>query len=480
MNKCFTAQYRGFGKHKGKLMQTTKARLALVLVSALTVVTIASRLRADTLPSAAAMVAGDFNRDGRPDFAVVNQDSATVSVFLQNSNGTFQAALGSAARANPAALAVGDLNGDGILDLVVRNSADMSALLGNGDGTFQTPNVISLPGGYSFPSPAYNPTAPALGDFNHDGHLDLVFTAVKSSGGYYMVVLLGKGDGTFRSGGSRLINAAGFGGFEALAAGDFTGDGNLDVLTCASYGTVGGVPNVFLNLFPGDGTGNLLPTILTNRLFGSQDVVALAAADFNGDGRLDFVINAYSPGTTNPTLVGVMLNLGNTNFTPTLCSGYAGTPLTFAAGDVSGDGKPDILAIDEYNGKVHAFVSNGDGTFQRHLLASPLVQPGAVALADFNSDGFLDVGLAGPTSTNIATLLTLNLFSAPRLSATRFSSGKFYGSLFGVAGQKQAIEASSNLVNWIAVATNQAGSATFNFTNTTTWKQGYYRARIVP
>ena len=66
------------------------------------------------------------------------------------------------------------------------------------------------------------------------------------------------------------------------------------------------------------------------------------------------------------------------------------------------------------------------------------------------------------------------------MSATRLSSGKFYGSLFGVAGQKQVIEASSNMVNWAATATNQAGSATFNFTNTATWKQGYYRARIIP
>jgi len=293
-------------------------------------------------------------------------------------------------------------------------------------------------------------------------------------------VLLGKGDGTFRNGGSRLINAYGNGTFEALVAGDFTGDGNLDVLTCASYGTIGGVPNVLLNLFPGDGAGNLLPSILTNRLFGSQDVVALAAADFNGDGRLDFVVNAYSPGTTNPSLVGVMLNLGNTNFTPTLCAASADSPLSFAAGDVSGDGRPDILVIGKYFGNVQALVGNGDGTFQPHLLTSPLASPSVVALADFNSDGFLDVALAGPTSTNIATLLTLNLFSAPRIATTGFSSGKFYGRVLGVSGQKQAIEASSNMVNWVAVATNQAGSATFNFTNATTWRQGYYRARIIP
>jgi hypothetical protein len=461
-------------------MQTTKTNPFSILITALALGVSSLHVPADTLPGSAAMVTGDFNRDGHPDFAVVNNNSGTVSVFLQNSNGTFQAALASAARANPSALAVGDLNGDGIPDLVVRNSTDMSALLGNGDGTFQTPKVISLPSGHSFSTPAYNPAAPALGDFNHDGHLDLVITAVKNTGEYYMDVLLGKGDGTFRNGGSRLINAAGSGDFEAFVAGDFTGDGNLDMLTCASYGTIGGVPDVALNLFPGDGAGNLLPTILTNLLFGPADVLALAAADFNGDGRLDFVVNAYSPGSTNPSFVGVMLNLGNTNFTPTLCAASAATPVTFAAGDVSGDGTPDILTINEYNGTVHAFVGNGDGTFQRHLLASPLPAPSVVALADFNSDGFLDVALAGPDSTNIATLLTLNLFSAPRMAATGFSHGKFYGSVLGAAGQKQVIEASSNLVNWAAVATNQAGSAIFNFTNITTWKQGCYRARIVP
>src|SRR5207247_3848820 len=126
------------------------------------------------------------------------------------------------------------------------------------------------------------------------------------------------------------------------------------------------------------------------------------------------------------SLVGVMLNLGNTNFTPTLCAACA-APLSFAAGDVSGDGRRDILAIGEYTGTVHALVGNGDGTFQPHLLTSPLASPIVVALADFNGDGFLDVGLAGPTSTNIATLLTLNLFSAPRMTTTGFSSGKFYG-----------------------------------------------------
>ena len=81
---------------------------------------------------------GDFNGDGKPDLAVANQRSNTVSVLLGNGDGTFQAAVNYGADRNPNSVAVGDFNGDGKPDLAVANlnSDTVSVLLGKGDGTF--------------------------------------------------------------------------------------------------------------------------------------------------------------------------------------------------------------------------------------------------------------------------------------------------------------------------------------------------------
>src|SRR5712691_4761473 len=97
-----------------------------------------------------AVVAGDFNGDGKPDLAVANSGSANVSVLLGNGDGTFKDAVNSSAGPSPQALAVGDFNGDHKLDLIVISPGDTTTgtpgvanmLLGNGDGTFQPPVKI--------------------------------------------------------------------------------------------------------------------------------------------------------------------------------------------------------------------------------------------------------------------------------------------------------------------------------------------------
>src|SRR5438874_3113235 len=92
-----------------------------------------------TIPFSVAM--GDFNGDGKPDLAVANFDSNTVSVLLGNGDGTFRAPLTVGVGNGPTSVAVGDFNGDGKLDLAVAdfNSNTVSALLGNGAGTFRPP-----------------------------------------------------------------------------------------------------------------------------------------------------------------------------------------------------------------------------------------------------------------------------------------------------------------------------------------------------
>src|SRR2546422_7531311 len=110
---------------------------------------------------------GDVNGDGRPDLAVANYGSNSVSVLLGNGDGTFQAAQTFVAGSGPVWVAVGDVNGDGRLDLAVANyySNSVSVLLGNGDGTFQTALTFATAGA--------NPENVAVGDVNLDGRPDL-------------------------------------------------------------------------------------------------------------------------------------------------------------------------------------------------------------------------------------------------------------------------------------------------------------------
>jgi tetratricopeptide (TPR) repeat protein len=145
------------------------------------------------IPARNSVVIGDFNGDGKPDLAVVNSQGNNVSVLLSNGDGTFPAAPNYSAGSYPIQVAVGDFNHDGILDLAVLNSGGsvvpqqgtVSILLGKGGGTFES--AVNYMTGLS-------PDGVAVGDFNGDGILDL---AVANSGSNNVSVLLGNGDGTF-------------------------------------------------------------------------------------------------------------------------------------------------------------------------------------------------------------------------------------------------------------------------------------------
>jgi hypothetical protein len=139
----------------------------------------------------------DLNGDGRPDLAVANQYGFNVSVLLGNGNGTFQAQQTFAADSFPASVVVSDVNGDGRPDLVVANRGsvhsvsigDVSVLLGNGNGTFQAQQTFAAGAG---------PISVAVSDLNGDGRPDLVVANEFNTPGT-MSVLLGNGNGTFQT-----------------------------------------------------------------------------------------------------------------------------------------------------------------------------------------------------------------------------------------------------------------------------------------
>jgi hypothetical protein len=225
------------------------------------------------------LTTADFNGDGNLDLAITSQVLGISAVDLGFGKGAFttEGALFTGVGGSfPAATAVGDFNGDGIPDTVVVNSANgsvhdssFSISLGNGDGTFTPASGSPVSIGQSL-------SAVVTGDFNSDGKLDL---AMADSGGNAVIILLGNGDGTF--GTPTTVSVGTFP--DSIVAGDFNNDGKLDLAVANS-----GDNNVTLLLGTGDGTFTAASG--SPHATGSTGAFMLAAADFNGDGKLDLAV----------------------------------------------------------------------------------------------------------------------------------------------------------------------------------------------
>jgi hypothetical protein len=250
-----------------------------------------------------AIVAGDFTGDGRTDLAVANKSDNTVSVLLSNGDGTFQPQVTYAVGTYPDAIVAGDFTGDGHLDLAVANygSNDVSVLLGNGDGTFQ-PQVTYAAG--------FGPGPIVAGDFNGDGHLDLAVGNLNYYRGSTVSVLLGNGDGTFQPEVTYAVGTSP----NAMVAGDFTGDGHLDLAVVISTDT-GEVPGA-VSVLLGNGDG----TFVAAGQFVTTPYATPLVADVTGDGTDDVLVVDGSgnilyrqaiPGQPGSFLPPVTINPGN-------------------------------------------------------------------------------------------------------------------------------------------------------------------------
>lgn len=382
----------------------------------------------------------DVNGDGKLDIVVAANNNGTaastgIAVLLGNGDGTFKTAVTSAS-AGGQYVAAGDLNGDGKADLVFDSGA---VQLGNGDGTFKA-SAFTLPGSHN------GGGMPAIADFNNDGKLDV---ALNQPAITTIAIYNGNGDGTFTTGHVYAgiyttpelgavdldgdgnmdlltgINAAGvfgpdpnsygvlqvlmgygdgtFNGASAypdtalanFAVGDFNGDGKPDLLGAAVTSSIYEQSNG-LQLLVGDGKGNFAPAAPT----GVGMPVMIAAADMNGDGKLDAVFdNELSSGGTD---LAVALGDGKGNFgTATEYAAPDGDTMSFVTtGDFNGDGKPDVLAEagntgsdGSINETLYLYLNNGDGTLKTPLQIGSPQFLGEMSVADLNGDGKLDIAV---------------------------------------------------------------------------------------
>ncbi|HEV2175864.1 MAG TPA: FG-GAP-like repeat-containing protein [Terriglobia bacterium] len=312
------------------------------------------------------IVSGDFNGDGKLDLVAFDITASNYVIFLGNGDGTFQPASVIATGNFETALVTADLNRDGKLDLVTGEFSNgiIQVILGNGDGTFQPPVQYQVTGNII--------TSIAVADLNKDGNPDVV--AIPSGG--CPQVLLGNGDGTLQAPFQLVPHFSAY----SVAIGDINGDGNPDIVV----GEAGSI-----DVFLGNGDGTFGSPIQTGGN-GGYYLTNLVLADLNGDRKLDVVgAGVYS--------LTVWLGKGDGTFkTParTFAGGYFnGQGLNaLLSGDFNNDGKVDLAVPTSAGTLVSLYSGNGDGTF-----AAGQVITGAVGSVykgtvsdDFNGDGKAD------------------------------------------------------------------------------------------
>jgi hypothetical protein len=440
-----------------------------------------SQAAVSATPTSTTVAVGDFNGDGKADvaFPTFISGSSAVTVLLGVGDGTFQAAanyvLGTA---GATAITAGDFNGDGNTDLAVATgSASVSILLGNGDGTFRAP--VNYAGGSN------SVGAMAVGDFNGDGRPDIVLAYSASHG---VNILYGNGDGSFGPP-TAYTTLSG-----PLAVADFNGDGkpdlalgNTSILNISS-------PSIVL----GNGDGTTQVPIGISLGSGSVGISSLIAGDFNGDGKVDLAVGGVISGSAPSTWI--LLGNGDGTFQPPLSYSLGAA---VASGDFNGDGFIDLVVADITGNTVGILQGRADGSFQTGpsisagitMAVSDFNGDGKNDLFTANSNGTVNVvlgtngvsfsvtatgggGQSAPVGSPFATPLRVTVlnngvalsgatvnFSAPASGASAtLSSPTAVTSAAGVA----SINATANQVagSYVVTATYQGVSATFTLTNT--------------
>ncbi|CAF0928480.1 unnamed protein product [Rotaria sordida] len=329
------------------------------------------------------IVVGDLNNDNKMDIIFTSPGTNNVGVFFGDDNGTFASKkiYPTGSNSYPKHVAVGDLNGDSLLDIIVANYGEnnVGVFLGQSNGTFAVQKTFS-----TVPS---RPKCVAVGNFNNDDHLDIVIVHEDTSS---IGVMLGYGDSTF---GALRTYSTGFDSDpNSVAIGDFNNDKLLDIVVANT-----GTNNIGIFLAYENGTFASQITYSTSK--GSKPI-SVTCGDINNDNLTDIIV--ANSGTRT---IGLILGGGNeTSANQTIVStGGSSDPYTIAVGDFNNDHNLDMAVGNSGSDQVSVFLGYGTSTFASQKLYSTGFQsfPDSIAIGDFDNNRKLDIIVANPGKHNI-------------------------------------------------------------------------------
>ncbi|MBD1209779.1 MAG: VCBS repeat-containing protein [Ignavibacteria bacterium] len=334
-----------------------------------------------TSPQSVAL--GDIDGDGDVDMVVAG--SGGLIVRQNNGTGNFSSLAMIPTIANPSAIALGDADNDGDLDIVVSSSlaaSNVSVLLNAGNGSFTT----------AVGSPMSIGTAPrnvAWGDADGDGDLDI---AVADFSANAVSLLLNNGSAAFAAGGVFPTS----GGVVSLRFADIDNDGDLDIAAANNSGTIG------LVVLQNNGLGAY--TLLAGTPIATpSSPAALTTGDVDGDGDIDVIVSANLSATAT-----VLLNNGSGTYTVAASYATGAQSREVQLGDMDGDGDLDLIGVSANNNTVTVRLNNSMGDFTMLATAAPYstgLSPQSIALGDVDGDGDLDIVTANQLSNTASVLL---------------------------------------------------------------------------